>query len=315
MTQPAATPPPPVRREDPLLRTLMRDGNFNAVRLDRPGFHLSELYHFLMVAPWPLFLGLVAGVYVITNFVFATLFRLGGDCIANATPGSFADAFFFSVQTLATIGYGSMAPATTYAHILVTVEALFGLIVAAMSTGLMFAKFARPTARVQFSDVALITPRNGKPHLVFRVANVRGNQIVEATLRLIMMRFEVTAEGERLRRILDLPLVRAQNPIFALTWTVMHEIDEKSPLYQADFQALREERMEILAILVGIDGTFAQTIHARHSYTVDEIIPNARFLDLIRELPDGRRGVDMRLLSAHAPMAGAGVASRPAKAA
>lgn len=302
MSPPAASTAATAVTSTQPLRTLTREGTFNTIRVDDPAFHLSDLYHFLMVAPWSLFLSLVVGVYLTTNLLFAGLYRLGGDCIINARPGSFADAFFFSVQTLATIGYGTMGPGTTYAHVLVTVEALLGLLVAAMSTGLMFAKFARPTARVQFSKVALITPRNGKPHLVFRVANVRGNQIVEATLRVILMRFEMTAEGERLRRLIDLPLVRSQNPIFALSWTVMHEIDAQSPLHGLPLQALREDRAELLVTMVGIDGTFAQTIHARHSYTMDELIPDARFVDLIQELPDGRRGVDLRLLSDHVPL-------------
>jgi inward rectifier potassium channel len=286
------------------LRTLARDGTFNTLRMGHNQRYLSDFYHFLMIASWPQFLALVACGYISTNIVFALLYYAGGDCIANARPGSFADDFFFSVQTLATIGYGAMAPATPYAHALVAIEALVGLLGVALATGLVFAKFSRPRARVLFSNVALINNRNGKPHLIFRVANVRANQIVEATLKLAVLRFETTAEGERMRRFYDLSLVRAQNPMFALTWTAMHAIDDKSPLHGLTHEEMKAERLEVLAILVGIDGTFSQTIHARHSYTAEEIIPNARFVDLIQELPDGRRGVDLGVIHDHVPIDG-----------
>lgn len=278
------------------LRTLERDGTFNTVRLGAGERRMTDVYHFLMVTPWGPFLALVVASYMGVNVLFALLYLAGGDCLANARPGSFVDAFFFSVQTLATIGYGAMAPVTLYAHALVTVEALLGLLWLAIATGLMFARFSRPTARVLFSNVALISTRNGRPHLIFRVANVRANQIVEATLKLAVLRFDVTAEGERMRRYHDLPLVRSKNPMFALTWTAMHVIDEKSPLFGLSVEDMIAERLEILAILVGIDGTFAQTIYARHSYAAEEIIPDARFVDLIRELPDGRRGVNVGLI-------------------
>jgi inward rectifier potassium channel len=314
MTQSTATPTsatPSTAAAAPVtpLRTLQRDGTFNTIRIGAQAHaHLSDVYHFLIVAPWPLFLSLVACAYIGMNVVFAVLYLAGGDCIANARAGSFADAFFFSVQTMATIGYGAMAPATVYAHVLVAGEAFFGLLGVALATGLMFAKFSRPTARVLFSNVALINHRNGKPHLMLRVANIRANQIVEASLKLAALRFETTAEGERMRRFYDMPLLRSQNPMFALTWTVMHAIDENSPLHGLTVEQMQEERLEILAIVVGIDGTFSQTIHARHSYTAEEIIPNARFVDIIKELPDGKRGVDLGLIHDYVrlPEAGGG---------
>jgi len=240
---------------------------------------------------------MVGAAYVVANLIFAVLYLLGGDCIANAEAGSFRDAFFFSVQTMATIGYGAMAPKTIYAHALVTIEAIFGMLGLAMATGIVFAKFARPTARVVFSDVALLNKRNGVPHFIFRTANARANQIVEASIRLSALKFEVTSEGERLRRYFDMPLLRSTNPIFAMTWTMMHPIDEKSPLYGMTLEDMRKGNVEILVILTGLDSTFAQTIHTRFAYAWEDIRENARFQDMIVEKPDGKRMVDINLIS------------------
>jgi inward rectifier potassium channel len=263
---------------------------------------LDDFYHFVMDAPWSLVLVFIAMTYILANVFFAGLYVLGGDCLVAAQPGSFSDAFFFSVQTLATIGYGAIAPKTTYAHVLVTIEAIVGLFGTALATGVVFAKFARPTARVSWSDVALLTTRNGVPHLILRVANARQNQIVEASIRLSALKFETTTEGERMRRYYDMPLVRAQNPIFAMTWTVMHPIDENSPLHGMTFQDMVEARIEILAILTGLDSTFGQTIHARFAYATEDIQENARFKDIVVELPDGTRQVNLARISDWEPM-------------
>lgn len=166
----------------------------------------------------------------------------------------------------------------------------------------MFARFSRPTARVEWSRVAVISRRNGVPYLVFRVANVRANQIVEASMRVVLLWFETTAEGERMRRFIDLPLVRAQNPVFALTWQVMHAIDESSPLAGKTDEELQAARAEILAMLVGIDGTLNQTIYARHSYQPSELVRDARFVDMIRELPEGGREIDLSRIHDYVPM-------------
>ncbi len=255
-----------------------------------------------MDARWSLVLVFIALAYIATNTIFAFLYLLGGDCIIAAQPGSFSDAFFFSVQTMATIGYGAMAPKTMYAHLLVTVEAIVGLFGVALATGVVFAKFARPTARVTWSEVALLTKRNGVPHLVLRVANARENQIVEASIRLSALKFEVTSEGERLRRYFDMPLVRSQNPIFAMTWTVMHPIDENSPLYGMTFADMAAGRIEVLASLTGLDSTFGQTIHARFAYSTEDFLENAKFKDIVIELPDGTRQVNLDRISDWEPL-------------
>ncbi len=292
------------------VRTLTRGGEFTGMSISGKTPLLDDFYHFVMDARWGIVLVFIATTYLLTNIFFAGMYLLGGDCIAAAEPGSFADAFFFSVQTMATIGYGAMAPKTMYAHILVTIEALSGLFGVALATGIVFAKFARPTARVRWSEVALLNKRNGVPHLVFRVANARQNQIVEASIRLCALKFETTAEGENMRRYYDMPLLRSQNPIFAMTWTVMHPIDATSPLHGMSFADMVKGRIEILAILTGLDSTFGQTIHARFAYAMEDIHENARFKDIVYEMPDGTRQVKLDKISEWEPIPTTPMASK-----
>ncbi|NJK69382.1 MAG: ATP-sensitive inward rectifier potassium channel 10 [Microcoleus sp. CSU_2_2] len=275
-------------------RLVGRKGQFslNVVRLGLPRLHFADLYHSLLTLSWPRFLILIWLSYTVTNSLFALAYLAGGDCIANARPGSFNDAFFFSVQTMATIGYGAMYPRTDYANTIVSIQALFGLWGVAMITGLAFARFSRPTARVIFSRVAIIAPFNGVPTLMYRTANQRFNQILEAQQRATLIRDEVTLEGELMRRFYDLPLMRSQSPVFALTWTVMHAIDENSPLYKLTAKDLVEQQAEIVITLTGLDETVSQTIHARHSFVASEILWDMQFVDIISRKPDGKRVVD-----------------------
>ena len=251
-----------------------------------------DLYHLLLTMSWVQFLGLAVGLYWVSNLLFAVAYLLGNDSIANAKPGSLLDAFFFSVQTMATIGYGAMYPKTVYANLLVAIEALIGLLGVAMITGLMFARFSRPSARVVFSRVAVVIPYDGKPMLMFRTANNRGNQILEARLWATLVRSETTAEGYTMRRIYDLNLVRSHSPLFTLSWTAMHPIDESSPLYGETAESLASSDADIIVSLTGLDETVAQPISARESYAVRDLIWNQRFVDVIFSLPNGQRVVD-----------------------
>lgn len=273
-------------------RILAADGRIVIARTGLPNSYLHDLYHLLLASSWPRILALFVGSYATANAFFALLYVLGGDCIAGARPGSFADAFFFSVQTMATIGYGKMVPSTLWSNALVTVESFIGLSGLALATGLIFAKFSRPTARVLFSRVAVMTTRDGVPCLMFRMANQRGNQIVEAHAHVVLARNEVTIEGEAVRRLYDLHLTRGQNVLFALSWTAVHPITELSPLYGATPASLEIDEVEIIVSITGLDETFSQTVHARHSYVADEIVWGARFVDILSRLPDGRRLVD-----------------------
>jgi inward rectifier potassium channel len=275
-------------------RLINPKGKTNIVRIGAAKARWGDPYHLLLTISWVKFLALLSLLYVAANALFALAYVLGGDGIANAQPGSFTDAFFFSVQTMASIGYGAMYPKTPYANILVTIESLIGLLGLAMGSGLMFARFARPTARVLFSNVAVIMPQEGVPTLMFRAANQRHNQVLEAQVRMTLVRNAITQEGALMRRFYDMKLLRSQTPIFVLTWTAMHPIDQDSPLYNLTPDDLTEAEAEIVVTLTGLDETFAQTIHARHSYIADEILWNAKFTDILTRLPDGRRVVDYR---------------------
>lgn len=259
----------------------------------RPPATLRDAYHLLLSAPWWVDLAVIAGAFLAVNVLFAGLYLATGG-IARARPGSFADAFFFSVQTLATIGYGEMHPVTPGANVLVTVQALLGLIITALATGLVFAKFSVVRPRVVFARVAVVTPLDGLPTLMVRVGNERGNYIAEAAVRLVLMRTERSAEGITLYRMRDLTPVRERSPAFSRGWVVMHAIDPSSPLHGATARSLRESDAELLVTLVGVDATTGQFVHARWSYLDDEILFGHRYVDLVTELPDGRVRVDLR---------------------
>lgn len=248
-------------------------------------------YHLLITIPWTGFLLIVCIFYLAIHTLFALAYLLGGDCIANSQPGSFVDAFFFSVQTLASIN-GTMYAKTNYANIIVTIEAIIGLMAIPVMTGLAFARFSRSTARVIFSNVAVVTPYQGVPTLMFRAANERRNMILEAKMQVYLMRDEVTAEGEFMRRIYDLPLLRHQAPNFSLPWSIMHIINESSPLYGMTPDLLIQTHSSLIASLSGIDDTVAQVVHARHYYSAKDILWNSKFADIVHHTPDGHRYFD-----------------------
>jgi len=253
---------------------------------------LGDLYHLLLTSSWPRLLTLLAAAYVAMNALFAVGYVLEPDALENARPGSFADAFFFSVQTMATIGYGRMVPRTLLANVLVTLETLTGLLGLAMVTGLVFAKFSRPTARVLFSRVAVIGRRDGLRAFMFRMANERGNNIAEAQVHVALARQEVTVEGESVRRFYDLELVRRLNPIFPNTWTVVHPITESSPLHGATPASVETDEARIVVSVIGLDESYSQTVHARHSYAPADIVWNARFADVVVREPEGDVRID-----------------------
>ncbi|MDJ0733050.1 MAG: ion channel [Nostocaceae cyanobacterium] len=276
----------------PPLRMIHRDGGFNFVRKGVSNSKWRDPYHLLLTLSWSKFLGLLSLAYLLVNTLFALAYLAGGDGIENARPGNFLDAFFFSVQTMASIGYGAMHPKTLYVNIIVTIEAFWGLVAIAMATGLIFARFSLPKARVMFSHVAVISPYHGLPTLMFRVANERHNWILEAQIRVTLLRSEITKEGEVMRKFYDIPLARSQSPLFALTWVVMHPIDKNSPLYGISKEDMIEDDMELVVTLTGLDEHLSQTIHARHSFIAEEILWNHRFVDILSRTRDGRRSID-----------------------
>ncbi|MEH1929952.1 MAG: ion channel [Nostoc sp.] len=276
----------------PRIQIQVRDGKFEIMGIGAWHSYWRDPYHLLLTIPWTAFLILIFTSYITINALFALAYLIGGDCIANARPGSFLDVFFFSVQTLASIGYGAMYPKTTYANIIVTIEAMIGLVGIAVMTGLAFARFSRPTARVVFSRVAVITPHNAMPTLIFRSANKRRNIILEAQMRVYLMRDEVTLEGQFIRRFHDLKLLTNQTPSFTLSWSVMHVIDEFSPLYGMTPESLTQTNTILIVSLSGLDETVSQVVHARHTYGANEILWNNQFADIFHHTPDGDRYID-----------------------
>jgi inward rectifier potassium channel len=282
-------------RTGPRRKVTIRDARASLPTIKATGQRLApheDIYHWVLSLTWSAFFGYVTVAYLFTNAFFGFAYWLARGSVANTS--SFADCFFFSVQTFATIGYGVMAPQSFWGNMLVTVEALAGILASATITGVTFARLARPTAKVLFSEKMVIAMRDGVPHLQFRIANWRRNQIVEAQLSVMVLLTETTAEGETLRRPTPLKLVRDHNPMFILTWTAMHPIDEASPFHggASALDKLRATSAEVFVSLTGLDETLSQTIHTRYRYQLHDIVQNARFCDILSMDDKGVRLID-----------------------
>jgi inward rectifier potassium channel len=270
---------------------LAGEGEVEAVIRGQSKGGWRDAYHYLLTMPLGALVGLLAGVYVGVNAVFALIYVMVGG-VSGLAPGDFAAAFFFSVETMSTVGYGEMSPSGFWAHVVVSAETFVGLFNLAITTGLLFARFSRPTARVMFSSRAVVTNFNGHPTLIFRAANRRRNRILEAEVSLTLVRDVTTLEGDTMRRFEPMTTLRSRTPIFNLTWQVMHRIDETSPINAEGADDLRSKRAEIVVVLSGIDETFSQTIHARTSYTADEVLWGRRFADIFVRDNNGRQVID-----------------------
>lgn len=282
-------------------RLLNRDGSFN-VRRGGLGFLASlNPYHSLLMMSWRKFFALTALFYFGANLLFAAAYLLCGPGALFAHTDSgvespFLQAFFFSVHTLATIGYGTISPVGLAANIIVSIESFIGLFALALCTSLLFARFSRPTAKILFSDRAVIAPYHGVTAFEFRITNARRNQIIELEAKALFARFE-EVDGRSLRRFYPLKLERDKVVFFPLSWTIVHPIDETSPLYHMSAEDLRKTKGEFLILLTGFDETFSQTVHARSSYLAEEVIWNARFADIFnRPADDGLLTIDVSKL-------------------
>lgn len=282
-------------------RLLNRDGTFN-VRREGLGFWESlSTYHYFLTIGWPKFLGYVAAVYVVINALFAAAFVACGTGaltgFANETMTErFSQAFFFSVETLATIGYGNIVPVTFAANTLVAFESLVGLLGFSIIAGFVFARFARPRAEIAFSKVAVVAPYRDKTALMFRIVNKKRNEIVEmhATVLLAMRKRDGASTD---RDFIPLELERKSVVFFPLAWTIVHPIDEKSPLNGCARDELRARDAELLILINGFDETFSQTVHTRSSYKVDEIVWGAKFRTMFNPSDeDGTISIDIRKL-------------------
>jgi inward rectifier potassium channel len=277
---------------------------FGAVTVERrgvPAAPFGEAFHFLSRTSWPIFCVIFVAWYLLLNAVFGTLYYIDAGGIENARPGSFFDAFMFSVQTIATIGYGHMAPKSTFANMVVLSESIVAFLGMSLWTGLAFSRFSRPTSHVLFSKAAVITTDDGAPTLMFRVANGRGNRIIDASISVTMLKSEINAEGVAWRRQLTLPLVRDRSPVFALTWTVLHRIEPGSPLSNLSEPGNVRMAPQLVVSLTGIDDTFGQPIHATYYYDAPAILPGQRFIDMASNGADGRLILDFDLFDAVEP--------------
>ncbi len=253
----------------------------------------GDWYHALLRMNWTEVIAFIAVGFLAVNAVFAVLYlRVGG--VANARPGSLMDAFYFSVQTMGTIGYGAMYPASVGANNLVVAESVVSLIVTALATGLVFSKFARPIGRVVFSRYAVIAPMDGAPMLMVRVGNERRNSIVEATAHITVSKTIRTAEGVTFYKLIDLKLSRERSPAVARSWSVLHPIDPASPLFGATPESLERDEIELMVTLSGTDDTSYQPVHARHEYEHMDILWGFRHADILSETPEGDLLLDLR---------------------
>jgi inward rectifier potassium channel len=273
-------------------RRIVRIGTreFISEGIGSPIFH--DLFHHFMTVGWPRLFATLAAFFFVFDLLFGFLYYLVPGCIANLNPPGFAGDFFFSVETLATVGYGEMHPETFYGHSVAMIEIFVGLMSLALITGLMFARFSRPRARFLFTKNAVVRPIAGKPTLIFRAANERQNVVQDAFARLAMVREEVTEEGYHTRRIVDLPLLRSQHPMFVLGWTIMHVIDDASPLSSETAESLSNSKAVFVLSVSGTDETTGQTLMARGEYSFADIRWNSTFRDILEEAPDGTIHID-----------------------
>ena len=288
-------------------RLLNRDGSFNVARGGLGLFDAWAPYHLLLTMTWPRYFAVAAAAYVGLNLVFAAIFAaFGAEALTGALEhghgGTFARAFFFSVQTFATIGYGQVAPQGLGPNLVVTFEALVGLMYQALATGLLFARFARPTASIAFSRSAVIAPYAGGRSLQFRIANRRRAEIIQLEAQVLFSQLETDARGHRVRRYRVLPLERNKVTFFPLSWTIVHPIDGDSPLATRAHDDLVRDEAEILVLLSGVDDAFAQTVHVRSSYRPEEIVWEARFVSVFTQPRPGMVRIDLARLDDVEPL-------------
>jgi inward rectifier potassium channel len=267
-------------------------GHREFIKLNVTKYDWRDIYNFILTLSWPQFAGLLAGIYVLFNLCFASLYLLGGRCIAGLIPGSFSDAFFFSVETLATVGYGHAYPDTLYGHCIATLEIMVGLFSLAVMTGLIFVRFSRPTARIKFSSVAVVAPFDGFPTLMIRLVNLRHHAMVEAEFRLFLGRNELTKEGEDVRRFYPLRLQFDHLISFPAALTLRHVIDETSPLFRLTAQDLKLDDSRMLASVVCLDPVMQAPVQSQGEYLHEQIAWNRRFAEIYMEDSAGRYTVD-----------------------
>ena len=259
------------------------------------GLHLNfwaDISHRCMTASWPAFIGGAVLVFVAFNAFFALFYWLGHQPIANVPGGQYIDYLYFSIETLSTAGYGDMHPQTHYGHFIATIELFTGVFSMSLMTGLIFARFSRPSARLLFADNPVISDHDGRPTLMIRFANERHNIISNATARLWLFKDVVSREGQSYRRFYELPLLRNESPALALSWTLFHIIDQNSPLDGLNAADLEAVGVTLVVVVSGYDVVAAQTVHARKSYDHPDIRFGHRYAEILGTADDGRLRID-----------------------
>jgi inward rectifier potassium channel len=259
------------------------------------GLNLSfwaDISHRCMTASWPSFIAGAAAVFVIFNAIFASLYWIGDNPVANVPGGAYIDYLYFSIETLSTAGYGDMHPQTHYGHFIAAIELFTGIFSMSLMTGLIFARFSRPRARLLFADNPVISHHEGKQTLMVRFANERQNIIGNATAKLWLLKNIVSQEGRSFRRFYELPLLRSEHPALALSWTLYHVIDEDSPLHGQTADDLETSSVTLVVVVGGFDVVAAQGVHGRKSYDHPEILFGHRYADILSKMDDGRLRID-----------------------
>ncbi len=270
----------------------VRAGQIEFLKVNTERFDWRDAYQWMLGLSWPQFAAFVAGIYIALNLIFATLYMFGGNSIAGMIPGSFLESFFFSVQTLATVGYGHMYPHTLYGHVVTTLEIMTGIFLLAVMTGLIFVRFSRPTARMLFSKSAVIAALNGRPTLMVRIGNLRHHTMAEAEFRIMFHRDEPLLEGGDFRYFYNLKLQFNRLAAFPAALTLRHVIDEESPLYGATPESLEASRAILMVSVVGIDPVISAAVQTQKDYMASDIQFGQRFVEIYTAHGDGKLTVD-----------------------
>lgn len=268
-------------------------GDITAVKLGMDRYNLRDPYYLVLTVSWPVFFGLTVSFYLTANLLFALAYLAVPGCINNARPGVFVDHFFFSIETLATVGYGVMSPANIYGHAVASTEIIFGLMSMAVITGLVFTRFSRPRPRLLFSKVAVVGPYERHPALMLRVVNERHGAVAEASARVTLLRRYQTASGKMLRRFHDLRLERPSTPVLNLSWSLIHHIDEDSPLWGLTAEDMAREDLLLLVSISGYDESISASVVARQTYSARHILFDHEFIDVMDQVPGGEVVLDM----------------------
>jgi inward rectifier potassium channel len=264
-------------------------------KLNARTWEWHDAYHWLLTLTWPQFSSCVFGLYLGINLIFSLGYHLRPGCIAGNESNSWADSFFFSVETLATVGYGHMYPETLFGHVIATIEIIVGMFGMAIVTGLIFIRFSRPLARIVFSESLVLAPFDGKAALMYRVANLRDQSMAEAEFRIILMRNELTREGEVLRRFYPLALQFDRLILFPAIITIRHIVDEKSPLHGATLADMERDDYRFAASIVCIDTVIPASVQSSHAYTWKDIRANHKFVEVYSDIDYNSLAVDYSL--------------------